>query len=99
MNSTLAPINVEDERWWCHLSSVSLSASLVSRIDRPAWLTKGGLRRPSRRSPHEGRASPSLKHPPMGKGDGSLHPFPKPLSLSRVRPAAGLKLRERDRGL
>ncbi|CUX63142.1 hypothetical protein AGR7C_pTi0088 [Agrobacterium deltaense Zutra 3/1] len=30
----------------------------------------------------------------MGKGDGSLHPFPKPLSLSRVRPAAGLKLRE-----
>lgn len=43
--------------------------------------------RPLSRSPLEGRASPSFKHPPMGRRDGSLHLLPKPILPSRKGPA------------
>lgn len=45
---------------------------------------KGGLCRPSQSHPMKEGQCPSFKLPPMEKGDGSLLPFPNPLSLSRA---------------
>lgn len=45
---------------------------------------KGGLCRPSQSHPMKEGQCPSFKLPPMEKGDGSLLPFPNPLSLSPI---------------
>lgn len=51
----------------------------------PWSLMKGGLCHPSQAHPMRDAQRPSLKLPPLEKGDGSFHPFPKPFSLSRSR--------------
>ena len=65
------------------LSPLPRRVSPVSRIDRLTGLMKEGQAPLSALSPWRKGQAPSSKPPPMGKGDGSLLPFPKPLSLSR----------------
>jgi hypothetical protein len=75
-------IEVSDQRWLA-TSGLCLSREPV-QPDRPAEAAmRGGLCRPSQPHPMKEGQCPSFKLPPMGKGDGSLLPFPKPLSLSR----------------
>lgn len=67
------------------LSPLPRRVSQVSRFDRPTWLMKEGQAPLSTLTPWRKGQAPSSKPPPMGKGDGSLLPFPKPQSLSLSR--------------
>jgi hypothetical protein len=92
-----APTEMQAKSGYGRLSPLPRRVSPVSRFDRPTKLMKEGQAPLSTLTPMEEGASPLLQtaspregpapplNPPLGKGDGSLLPFPKPLSLSLGR--------------